>query len=274
MLAAVGSASASYQSTVQTDNPIAYFALDTLDPSGAGTASDLSGNGNNAPYINVFSITGPTPYISNAGQFDPTSGSSVNLPAAGILNFSGNITMEAWVQSTNITQGPSDIVAKGYDSSQNYDELCLRANGGVNYFGGTYNNSNGGANASGGQQTTNWTYLVSTYDGTNWNLYINSQLVNQGADAVGAINFSTPWAIGTGSADGASRFFQGNICQVALYTNALTPAQVLNHFYVGEIGTPASSSVPIITVQPKPQTAAFGGTANFSVTTVRLFSDV
>lgn len=109
-----------------------------------------------------------------------------------ILNFSGPITTEAWVQSTNTTQGPADILGKGYDSTQNYDELVLRANGGVNYYGGTYNSVNGGASASGGLQTTNWTYLLATYDATNWNLYVNSRLVGQGADTVGAINFSDP----------------------------------------------------------------------------------
>ena len=55
---------------------------------------------------------------------------------------------------------------------------------------------------------------------------------------------------------------------MALYTNALTPAQVLNHFCVGELGTSSASSVPIIITQPQPQTAVFGGTATFSVETV------
>ena len=90
-------------------------------------------------------------------------------------------------------------------------------------------------------------HLVSTYDGTKWNLYINGQLVDQGSDTVGAINFSAPMGdrdAQTGTADGAHRFFQGKYPQVALYTNALTPAQVLNHYCVGELGTPSGSSGP------------------------------
>jgi len=126
MLLAAGSAHASYQSTVQADNPAAYFALDTIDPGGAGTAIDLSGNGNNSPYINVFPIAGPTPFISNAGQFDPNSESSVNLPSAGVLNFSGNITMEAWVQPANPAQSLGDIIAKGYDAAANLENALSR----------------------------------------------------------------------------------------------------------------------------------------------------
>jgi hypothetical protein len=145
----------------------------------------------------------------------------------------------------------------------------LRANPGATYFGGTYNNVNGGAGVTGGQQTTNWTYLVSTYDGTNWNLYMNGQLVGTNSDTVGAFTFPDTWAIGVGSATagpsgGDPRFFEGNICQVALYTNALTAAQVLTHFYEGELNSLPSNSVPIITTQPQPQSAYFGGTATFS----------
>jgi concanavalin A-like lectin/glucanase superfamily protein len=264
---------ADYKSTVLGDNPIAYFALDlTVDNS--GTVTDLSGHGNSSTYYNIYPTTGPSAYIPNAAIFVGASiqsyvdlGSGAN---SNILNFGGPITMEAWVQATNITQGPADIVGKGYDSAKSYDELVLRAQPGgtFSYYGGTYNNTNGGASASGGLQTTNWTHLVSTYDGTNWSLYVNGVLVGQGADSVGAINFSDPWAIGTGSADGNSRYFQGNICQVALYTNALTQNQVLNHLFMGTVGIMPSNAVPLIVTQPQSQSAYAGGTVIFSVASV------
>ena len=273
MLVAAVAARADYKSTVLADHPIAYFALDlTIDNS--GTATDLSGNGNNSAYYNIYPAAGPTAFIPNAATFFGASVQSyVDLstaPNAGILNFWGPITMEAWVQSTNISQGPADIVGKGYDSTKNYDELVLRAQPGgtFSYYGGTYNNTNGGASAVGGVQTTNWTHLASTYDGTNWNLYVNGVLVGQGADSVGAINFSDPWAIGTGSADGASRFFQGNICQIALYTNALTRNQVLNHLFMGTLGVMPSNAAPLIVSQPQSQSVYAGGTVTFSVTSV------
>jgi fibronectin-binding autotransporter adhesin len=275
MLITVVSVRANYQSTVLSNNPLAYYALNITNNSGGGTATDLSGNGNNSSYYNIFPASGPTAYITNSGSFAGSSVESyVDLSTGtntGILNFGGLITMEAWVQSTNTTQGPADILAKGYDSTINDDEIALRANGGVNYYGGVYNSINNGGNASGGQQTTNWTYLVSTYDGTNWNLYVNSQLAGQSASTNGAFTFSDPWAIGTGSADGFQRFFEGNICQVALYTNALTAAQVLNHFYEAELNASSSNSVPIIIDQPQPQSAYAGGTVTFSVTAVSAF---
>ncbi len=273
MLVTVVPALADYQSTVLGDHPIAYYPLDlTVDNS--GTATDLSGNGNSSPYYNLYPASGPSAYIPNAALFLGSAYQTyVDLSYAtnaGILNFGGRITMEAWVQSTNISQGPADIIGKGYDSTKSYDEMVLRAQPGstFGYYGGTYNNTNGGASASGGVQTTNWTYLVSTYDGTNWNLYVNGILVGHGADSVGAINFSDPWAIGTGTSDGNSRYFEGNICHVALYTNALSQIQVLNHLFMGYVGMMPSNAPPLIAVQPQSQSAYAGGNVTFTVSSV------
>ncbi|HMD55467.1 MAG TPA: hypothetical protein VKJ65_13040, partial [Phycisphaerae bacterium] len=153
MLMTVVSVRANYQSTVLGNNPLAYYALNLIIDN-SGTATDLSGNGNNSSYYNIYPAPGPTPYITNSASFMGSSVESyVDLSTGsnpGLLNFGGLITMEAWVQSTNTTQGPADIFAKGYDSTTNDDEIALRANGGVNYYGGTYNNINGGGNASGG----------------------------------------------------------------------------------------------------------------------------
>jgi hypothetical protein len=276
VLMAAITAHADYQSTVLNDHPLAFYPINSsVDPAGQ-TATDLSGNGNNGTYNGTDpefnTVSGPSPFIPNALFFDGFT-SFVDLSTGGnptLLNFGGTITMEAWVQPASPTVGsgpPADILGKGYDGT---NEMTLRAQGGF-YYGGTYNNNTGGGNANGGQQTANWTYLVSTYDGTNWNLYVNTKLVGQGSDAVGAINFTAPWAIGdgtTGTAGGNSgdlRFFNGNLTEVALYTNALTPAQLLNHFCVGELGTSPGSSVPIIITQPQPQTAFVGGTVTFSV---------
>src|SRR6201993_1674361 len=109
-LMTVASARADYKTTVLADKPIAYYPLDmTIDNN--GIATDLSGNGNNSTYYNIYPAAGPSVYLPNAGNFEGTSVSSfVDLSTAtnnGILNFGGPITMEAWVQSTNTTQVPA-----------------------------------------------------------------------------------------------------------------------------------------------------------------------
>jgi len=257
-----------YQSSVLADGPLGYWPLDLTDANAAsGIATDLSGN-NNGVYYGISSsgnlVAGPTPYLTNAASFN---GAEVDLGSGAsptLLDFGGPITMEAWVQPANTTEVPADILAKGYDGNNNDDELSLRANGG-NYYGGTYNGSDNGANAQGGQQTTSWTHVVSTYDGTNWNIYVNGILSGHAADTVGAIEWQAPWAIGNGTISGDGRVFQGNICQVALYNYALTPAQIATHYYEAELNALPSASVPIIVSQPQPEAGFIGGSATFSV---------
>lgn len=268
-LIGISSARADYQGTVLNDTPLAYYPLNLAVDTGA-TAADLSGNNNPGYYTNIFSgfnnAAGPSPYITNAVAFDGLS-EFVDLGNGSnptLLNFSGPITMEAWVQPVNPSQNLGDILAKGYDPSTNDNEIALRLNQN-RYEGVTYSDSRGEQGAVGGVATNEWQYVVSTYDGANWNMYVNGQKVGHNGDTVGAINFPAPWRIGSGSAAGASRLFAGNITQVALYNHALTPAQVVTHYVMGEYGLDASTSPPIISVQPQSQSNFIGSSVTFSV---------
>jgi len=271
VMAAAVTAHADYHSTVLADKPVAYYPINaSTDPTGA-IATDLSGNGNNGTYNGTDpeynTVPGPTAYLANAMYFDGFT-SYVDLSTGsnpGLLNFSGPISLEAWVQPANTTEGPANILAKGYESSLN-SEITLRANAGT-YFGGSYDGNSHGA--GGGQQTTDWAYVVAAYNGTNWSLYVNAILVQSNPDTLGSLNFAAPWRIGTGTGDvGAGRYFSGNLCDVALYTNGLTAAQVLNHYYSAKVNAAAGISAPIIVKQPQPQLTYLGGSATFMVTAV------
>src|ERR1700744_1622711 len=76
MLASVVAARADYQSTVLNDNPIAFYALNPAsDPS--STSPDLTGNGNNGIALGISPATGPSPYITNAANFN--GGAAIDL---------------------------------------------------------------------------------------------------------------------------------------------------------------------------------------------------
>lgn len=265
-LAAALPAHADYQSTVLGDTPLAFYPLN-LAVDTSGTATDVSGNGNNGSYVNIFSgfnnTNGPSAYITNAIYFDGTD-TSVDLSGASSLtSLAGRVTLEAWVQPADSTSF-GDIIAKGYDSST-YQESYIRVDG---PYGAYYDMNLGNAQITGGQQTTNWTHVVLANDGTNTTLYLNGILIQSKSDSVGAISFSDPWAIGNGTSAGNGRHFNGNITEVAIYTNGLTAAQVLNHYFVGLVGVPAASAAPIINVQPQSQPSYVGGTVTFSATAV------
>jgi hypothetical protein len=265
-LATTSTVRADYQGTVLADNPLAFYPLN-LDVDTSGTATDVSGNGNDGTYVNIFpgynNSTGPSAYITNAVIFNGVD-TSVDLSGSSSLTgLNGAATLEAWVQPADSTSF-GDIIAKGYDSST-YQESYIRVDG---PYGAVYDVNLGNAQITGGQQATNWTHVVLANDGTSTSLYINGVLIQSKSDSSGAISFSDPWAIGNGTSAGNGRHFNGNISEVAVYSHGLTADQVLNHYFVGLVGVPATSSVPIINVQPQSQPSYVGGTVTFSVIAV------
>ena len=238
-------------------------------------ATDLCGNTNNGTYVNTFpgfnDVPGPSPFITNGINFDGFT-SYVDLGTGNnpsVLNFAGPITMEAWVQPANPSQNLGDILAKGYDSGNNDNEIALRLTS-SRYEGVTFSDSRGTQGAVGGVPTNNWQHVVSTFDGVNWNMYVNGIRVGQNGDTVGAINWVAPWHIGSGSASGANRFFSGNISHVALYNHPLTSAQVITHYVMGNFGLNANTAVPIISTQPQSQSNFPGNSVTFSVSVLSI----
>jgi len=68
-----------------------------------------------------------------------------------------------------------------------------------------------------------WVHLVGTYDGVNWNLYKNGELLASRADTVGCVPLTTNWYIG--SSNGNARFFDGEIRDVSIWNTSLTASQ-------------------------------------------------
>jgi hypothetical protein len=256
---------ADYHSTVLADTPLAFYPLN-LAVDTSGTATDVSGNGNNGTYVNIASgnnSTGPSAYITNAVAFNGTDTSVDLSSAASLTSLSGAATLEAWVKPADSTSF-GDIIGKGYDSST-FQESYMRVDG---PYGAVYDVNLGNAQITGGQQVTNWTHVVLANDGTNTSFYINGLLIQSKSDSVGALSFSDPWAIGNGTSAGNSRHFNGNITEVAIYGHGLTAAQVLNHYCVGLVGVPSANAAPIIDIQPQSQQSFVGGTLPLSVTAV------
>ena len=259
-------ARADYHSTVLADGPLAYYALNPA-ADGTSVAPDLTGNGNNGVAAGIAAATGPSPYLTNAAYFNGSAAIDLSQGSnPGLLNFSGPITIEAWAQPSSSSLF-ADVVAKGYDSSS-YQEIVVRVNGpyGANYYG-----SSGSVGVNGGTQTTNWSYIVLTSDGANCSLYQNGVLVSHSADTSGSVVFADDWVIGNGSSAGNTRFFNGNISEVAIYNHGLTAAQVLEHFYQGLLNASATNSPPIILTQPQPQATYLGGSARFTVAAISAF---
>jgi hypothetical protein len=175
----------------------------------------------------------------------------------GELNTAGSFTIEAWLRptldgagnaqsplfNTDPNGGPS-TKAEGWDFYQ-------RGSG----TGWNFNLYNGDIASStvfsveGGPYTVGqWSHLVAVYNSTNPSvtLYLNGQQAafSDTPNGTYAPNSHNPLSIG-GYGDASQNPFSGDIDEVAIYSNALSAAQVLAHY---QNGTNAARSIAYSTL--------------------------
>jgi hypothetical protein len=192
---------------------------------------------------------------------------SFNNPAG--LNITGQITLEAWIQPAAVQGTVARIVSHGPQTISSYlafvgtvdpagsdflgattntSEVFLRIDGkGANYSVGSaqYNDGTGTTNTyaatypvpAGDLGGSAWVHLVGTYDGSNWNLYRNGNLVATQASPTGALPVDLgDWAVGS-TGEGWADNFNGAIDEVAIYNTALSAAKVTAHYQAAKGAT-------------------------------------
>ncbi len=164
--------------------------------------------------------SGSAPTVSLA--FDGQS-SFVDLGQPTELDFTGNVTIEAWIRPKT-TGGFHDILAHGYTQTPP-GELALRILSGQ-YQVGSWDGMNHFASAPiPAEDAGKWVHLAGVYDGARWRLYRNGQELTSNPDPVGVLPVNAPWAIGA-RGGGGERIFDGDIAEVRLWKVARTPDQI------------------------------------------------
>jgi len=160
----------------------------------------------------------PTVALSFNGQ-----GAYVDLGDPPALDFTGNVTVEAWIRTRN-TGGFHNILAHGYTLSPP-GELFFRVFAG-NYQVGSWNGMDHSVVAPiPPEDAGQWVHLAGVYDGAQWRLYRNGKELASRPDPVGALPVQGPWAIGA-RGGGSERFFDGDIAEMRLWKVARTPEQI------------------------------------------------
>lgn len=257
-----------YSSLVQADGPVEYLRLGDAAKNVAANGGTL---GTNAPgWYNPYTVTGYSgPHAPGDTGFESNNAAAVlngansyiELGNPGALNFTGAITLEAWVQPSATPAAPGgfgDIIAHGYDEA--YNEVALRvddSSGTPQYSIATYMPGLG-AGASANAPTNDlgsgaWVHLVGTFDGVNWNLYRDGALLASAPDTTGSLIVTNGnWAIGARGrwahmdalAPGLDRQFQGAIDEAAIYNRALSTNEILAHYLVGSGNGPTITATP------------------------------
>jgi hypothetical protein len=280
LLAAMSAqAQSAYFQAVTNLNPVAYWPLnETTPPPAADVETNRGSLGPlaNAFYSStqaqhgypgvLASEPGDTAVSLNSGQAGgflavPLTDPRVAVPV-------GPFTVEAWIYPSNYSgvgivsqTGPAGSgglngglnsagwsLTEDYIASQNSGNLqgwCFHVFNGVTTYGsGTY----GGAEAVAGPGfvLNQWYHIVGVFDGTNATLYVNGtnasssgyQIPMPAGTSYKPDNWN-PLFIGAARGFNNNRFL-GNMDEIAIYTNALSAAQVQNHFQTAQNPSPAT----------------------------------
>jgi hypothetical protein len=259
---------ADYPTTVLADKPIAYYRLEETS---GDVAVDSSASGQYPGYYTfslpdgIYPIQGQPGIDTNCIELSAADPSSVSIGYYAGLNQPGPFSFEIWAR-------PASLSGNNYRCPiGNFSGWAVSAVSGWYVYqlpgnqwafittSGVWLN-----NASITPLT--WYHLVGTYDGTNAAFYVNGVLI--GTEAAGAYtpNNNTASALQLGERGDGNEPFDGELDEAAIYTNALTAAQVLTHYQVGTNSFRAAPTPPTILADLSSTTAWAGHSVTFSVT--------
>lgn len=243
--------STNYETVVAADNPVSYWRL---NESSGTTANDRT-DGNAGTIEGGVTLGQSGALVTDAAHpnsamtFDGATGDIFkSSPAtAWNLDITGDITLEAWIKpAAPLASGPSQTILQkgsGFGGDLNY-QYRLQLYQGNQWRGCVYAEGTGGttvdhcvlAPTPPPPSTTDWTHLVLTRGGNTLTLYVNG-VVTGPPDTATTGNLQTKKGglrIGrAGTSDTPPGFFKGGIDEVAIYSTALTAAQVQRHYEVG-----------------------------------------
>ena len=222
-----------YQQTVlATPNLVAHWSLD--ETSGTTAVDDVGAR--NGTLAGGVALNQP-PVISGQGRSMSFDGVDdvITIPYAAALN-PATFSAEAWVSLSSLptpASGGADIVAFLANNKRGWD-LEVNAAGAlyVVWGNGTVLTATQVAQPGSIKVGTRH-HVVVTFDGTTLSGYVDGKLAQAGATITGFVpNASFNPTIGSTS-DFAGRFLSGRIDEVALYSRALLPAEVAQHYDAG-----------------------------------------
>jgi glucose/arabinose dehydrogenase/PKD repeat protein len=182
------------------------------------TAVDASGNGNTGVIAGAaWSTLGK---YGNALSFDGV-GDLVSVADANTLDFTTQLTIEAWVFPTALSSWRT-VVLKEQPGQLVY---ALYASTEPGPAGHVFVNGDTWARGASTLPLNTWSHLAVTYDGSAIRLYVNGALAATAAGVAGSMpNSALPLDIGGNNV--WSEWFIGRIDEVRLYNRALSLAEL------------------------------------------------
>ncbi len=263
-----------YNTLVLNDSPFVYYRLDdannapiAINYSTAGASLngyyESSGNGVGGGILTGQAGPPGTGFGPNntsvnfSGSQAATIGAGVTTPGtAGLpvgINSANPVTLTAWVQVPGTVGWFQCVAGKG---DQAYRFAADNPNG-LPHFASA---GNGDVVGSKALDDGLWHFWAAEWDGAHQTIYIDGAVASQNT-ATNGNNNARSFIIGC-APDDTGRNFIGNVAQVAVFSNALTAAQVQSIYFA------AGGIPPVITLQPHATEASQGSNVSLTVSAV------
>ena len=228
-----------YSSAVLANDPLAYYPLG--DTSGT-TATDASGNGNNATYVGGVQLGTPGALPFDPGTSATLNGSTGYVQLPTITNdFTSGFSAEFWAYPT--AQGPNNQEFFDLSNGAFSDSILLyRAGSSNNLNFAIYQNglTAGQVVAPNAVSLNQWQYFAVTMDSKgDVTIYKNGQPIATGTTTVprsGDVRTENYLGKNDLAAYGYTSY-SGALQEAAFYTSALSAAQVAAHYAQRVYGT-------------------------------------
>jgi hypothetical protein len=291
LVSIVSARAATYSSTVLGDSPVAYYRLEELP--GATNAVDSSGNGFDAIYsydldtngVPDFPVLGLPGIETNSIQFHVYTDSLsvrhrgfVTIPFALELSpttsdgqHGAPFSVECWAKpNTRPFDYSSPLAMFGsyadpipWNNASGWNIYQTPLSGGNAYW--AFNLKNGAFITATAVPIVpvQWYHLAATFDGSTLLFYVNGVMrVSFGGITGYLADHNHSGQIGAGDNTGFLPF-EGDVDEVAFYTNVLSGTQILNHYQVGTNSFSNRAFPPVILQDPASITANAGSAAKF-----------
>jgi hypothetical protein len=277
-----------YETLITSDAPVGYWRLDDPTP-GPDVAVNMGTVQSSGMATNIGVVQHPAtgalnnPNNSGYGYHWRNNGSATtDMPWLAENNPDATLpfTVEAWFRPLNDQQnpGPAPINNRLAGNAVNrtgwviYQRAPNQSYSGVSGYEGVgwdFRMYTGiGHNSTDVVSSTpynigDWQHVVVTWDGTNTgSMFINGTNVTTNPGMVYTANINPPaspddslapadFAIGSyNAASGFGEEFEGDVDEVAIYTNILSPQQILAHYQAGTNSHPATNYATLVLSAP------------------------
>ncbi len=229
-----------YGKAVYADSPDLYWRL---DENGGPTAKDASPNGDDGIYNQIAGYQTPSNVTGSNGTGVTLDGASSQIDSSQSVSNPTVYSEELWFNTTTTRGGK--LIGFGDNqvgSSNNYDRHVWMLNSGQLEFG-TYTGQTNTITSAGSYNDGNWHQLVATQGPAGMVLYVDGKSVGTNP-TTGAQSYTGYWKVGGDVTWGGSDswYFAGAVDEVAVYSSALTAAQVLTHYKASNINIAPTAS--------------------------------